>query len=137
MVLDTSAVFRYLDRQEGAMRVAEILEGRAAGDNRVVISSVHWGEVAYLLHKRRGLDFMNATLQGLLAIGIEVVEVSVERAVRSGIIKAQTGVPYVDAFGVELASESSEHLLLTADFDATLARQDVAIEFLPIKAKPN
>jgi hypothetical protein len=44
-----------------------------------------------------------------------------------------TRVPYADAFGVDLASDSPGHVLLTADFDVAPAKQDVRIEFLPAK----
>ncbi len=40
------------------------------------------------------------------------------------------------AFGVELAADSAEHILVTADFDVKPAERDVHIEFLPVKLKP-
>jgi hypothetical protein len=39
-------------------------------------------------------------------------------------------IPYADAFEVELASDSADHVLLTADFDVKPAACDVKIEFL-------
>ena len=53
-VLDASALLRYLDREEGATRVAQILKGQFSGNNRVMISAVNWGEVAGILEKRHG-----------------------------------------------------------------------------------
>ena len=37
------------------------------------------------------------------------------------------------AFAVELAGDSENHILVTADFDMKPARPDVTIEFLPNK----
>jgi hypothetical protein len=44
-------------------------------------------------------------------------------------------VHWAEAFGLELAYNISDHILVTADFDVKLAAQDIAIEFLPIKPK--
>jgi len=136
-VLDASAILRYLDAEEGRLRVAEVLKGCLTGKHSAVISSVQWGEIAYSLYKRHGALQAESTLEDLLAAGIEVVAASAHRAVRAGIIKATRRIPYADAFGVELAGDSPDHILMTADFDVTPAENDVRIEFLPAKLKPN
>ena len=56
-----------------------------------------------------------------------------ERAVRASLIKLKRKIPYVDAFGVELAAESPDRILVTADFDLKPATKDIKIEFLPTK----
>lgn len=132
-VLDASAILRYLDDEAGAERVTEVMEGCFAGENRVLVSSVQWGEVAYALHKRHGMQSMEAALTGLLAVGVEVIPATQARAVRSGIIKSTRKIPYADAFAVELAGDLPDCLLLTADFDLRPAKRDVKIEFLPAK----
>jgi hypothetical protein len=58
------------------------------------------------------------------------------RAAGAAILKVELGVPYADAFGVELARDSAEHVLVTADFDAKPAVGRVEIEFLPPKSTP-
>jgi hypothetical protein len=96
------------------------------------MSSVQWGEVACLLYKRHGLLPMEASLADLLSAGVEVVAATPHRAVRSGVIKATRRIPYADCFSVELAGDCSDHVLLTADFDAKPAEADVRVEFLPV-----
>ncbi len=136
-VLDASAILRYLDADEGSLRVAEVLKGCLTGKHAAALSSVQWGEIAYLLCKRHGARQADTTLEDLLASGIEVVAASADRAVRAGFIKARRRIPYADAFGVELAGDSPDHVLITADFDVKPAEKDVRIEFLPTKSKPN
>jgi hypothetical protein len=51
--------------------------------------------------------------------------------VRAALIRVDTGIPYVDSFGVELAGRGLNRVLMTADFDFKPAIRDVAIEFLP------
>jgi len=53
--------------------------------------------------------------------------------VRAALIKVETGIPYVDSFGVELAGRGLNRVLVTADFDFKAAHKDVTIEFLPAK----
>jgi hypothetical protein len=43
---------------------------------------------------------------------------------------------YADCFGVELAMDSRDHILVTADFGAKPAENDIRIEFLPTKPTP-
>jgi len=132
-VLDASAILRYLDGEAGAERVKVILKEHLADKNRVVISAIHWGEVAGVVRKRHGEAGMHAAISRLSAFGFEVVPITAERAVRSAIIKIDWKIPYADAFGVELAGDSSGHVLVTADFDVKPAQKDVRIEFLPLK----
>jgi predicted nucleic acid-binding protein len=135
-VLDASAILRYLDGEAGSERVTAIIKEHLAGKGRAVISAVHWGEIAGIVRKRHGAAGMGAALSRLSAFGLEVVPVSAERAVNSAVIKQERKIPYADAFGVDLAGDSADHVLVTADFDVKPAKLDVRIEFLPLKAKP-
>jgi len=132
-VMDSSAVLRYLHSQAGADRVAEIIEGHLAGECQTVISAAHWGEVAGITCKLYGRREMERVLSQLNAFGWQVVAADGDSAVRAALIKVQTGIPYVDSFGVELASQGAERVLVTADFDFKAASRDVTIEFLPAK----
>jgi len=132
-VLDASAVLRYLDDEAGAARVSEIIKSHLAGRCEVVISALHWGEIAGLVHKVHGKDSMDLALSRLNAFGFQIIPVSGERAVRASLIKLKKSIPYVDSFGVELASNLPDSVLVTADFDLKPAHREVKIEFLPIK----
>jgi predicted nucleic acid-binding protein len=131
--LDASAILRYLDGEAGSDRVAEVIKGHLAGRYTVVISAIHWGEVAGVTCKAHGLQAMDRVLSRLLSFGLEIVPATAERAVRAALVKVRRKIPYADAFGVELASDSAEHVLLTADFDVKPAARDVNVEFLPGK----
>jgi predicted nucleic acid-binding protein len=132
-VLDSSAILRYLDGEAGADRVSEIIKDHLAGRCEAVICSLHWGEIAGQTRKQRGMKAMELVLSRLGALGVQVVPVDAERAVRAALIKFKTAVPYVDAFGVELTAESRERVFVTADFDFKAAERDVKIELLPAK----
>jgi glycosyltransferase involved in cell wall biosynthesis len=76
---------------------------------------------------------MERVLSQLAAFGLPVVAADGDSAVRAALIKLETGIPYVDSFGVELARRESNRVLVTADFDFKPASRDVTIEFLPAK----
>jgi predicted nucleic acid-binding protein len=132
-VLDASAILRYLDGEAGADRVAKIIKGHLAGKRQVIVSAIHWGEVAGITFKKHGKQLSDVVLTRLRAFGFEIVPATAEQAVSSAHIKVQYGIPYADAFGVALAAISSEHVLVTADFDVKPAAAAVQIEFLPRK----
>lgn len=132
-VLDASALLRYLDNEAGAERVEQIIKGHIAEKNYAAISAIHWGEVAGIAWKRHGEAGLRVVTSRLSAFGMEIVAVTGERAARSAVIKQRFGIPYADAFGVDLAGDSPDHVLVTADFDVAPAKQDVRIEFLPLK----
>jgi predicted nucleic acid-binding protein len=132
-VLDSSAILRYLDGEVGSDRVAEIIKDHMAGRCEAVICSLHWGEIAGITCKTHGRDAMELVLSRLSAFGFELVPADAERSVRAAMIKVKRQIPYVDAFGVELAAESGDRVFVTADFDFKPASRDVKIEFLPAK----
>lgn len=131
-VLDSSAVLRYLDNDAGAGRVSEIIKEHLAGRCEAIISAVHWGEIAGITCKIHGRQAMDLVLSRLSAFGLEIVAADADRAVGASLIKLKTQIPYVDAFGVELAS-AEERVFVTADFDFKPASRSVEIEFLPAK----
>jgi predicted nucleic acid-binding protein len=131
--LDASAILRFLDDEAGAERVEAIIKGHLAGRNNVVVSAIHWGEVAGVTCKVHGRQAVDLVLSRLFSFGFEIVGVNGERAVRAALIKVRRKIAYADAFGVELASDTPDHVLVTADFDLKAAANDVQIEFLPRK----
>jgi predicted nucleic acid-binding protein len=131
-VLDSSAILRYLDDEAGAARVAEIIKSHLAGRCEAIISALHWGEVAGVTCKAHGRQAMDLVLSRLSAFGFQIVPADADRAVRASLIKLKRDLPYVDAFGVELA-DSPDRIFVTADFDFKPAGRDVTIEFLPGK----
>jgi predicted nucleic acid-binding protein len=136
-VLDTSALLRFVDDEAGAERVADIFREQADGAAKVLMCAVHWGEVAHGILKRHGAAALDDSLHRLKALGVEIVPADEGRSARTATTRHRYNykIPYADAFGVELASHSSRHVLVTADFDVKPAEQDISVEFLPPKPK--
>lgn len=132
-VLDSSAVIRYIDGEIGADRVNAILKACVAGQAEVCISAMQWGEVGGNLRKRLGAAHEARIMGGILPKESEVVPVSGERAVRAADIKVDRKISYADAFALELAMDSLDHVLVTADYGFKAVDDLAHIEFLPAK----
>ena len=134
-VLDASALLRYLDGEEGVYRMREIIKSHVNLESHILISAVNWGEVVGTLIKRGDSGAASATLRELRDLSLQIVPATAQRCERAAQIKAIHSIPYADAFGVELAGDSRDHVLVTADFDVRPAENAIRIEFLPAKAK--
>jgi PIN domain nuclease of toxin-antitoxin system len=133
-ILDASAVLRFIDREAGAERVSEVFQAALAGRAVAIMSAIHYGEVIGVSYRRGGSSLVQATAARLAELEIQVVSVDQTQAGRAAVIHVSRKIPYADSFAVELASQSPDHILITADFDFKLAEQDVTIEFLPRKS---
>jgi PIN domain nuclease of toxin-antitoxin system len=132
-VLDSSALLRMLDKEAGWERVAEILDSYWNRTCEVEISAVQWGEIAGSVRKRAGVTEQNRAMQMLGELQPRIAAATADRAVRAAELKADRKISYADAFALELAIETSNSVLVTADFDFKKVDDMARIEFLPIK----
>jgi predicted nucleic acid-binding protein len=130
--LDASAMLRFLEQEAGADRIEIIFRDQLSGKAEVIASALHWGEVAGKAYRMRGRAAADLALQRLMGLGISVIPATAEQAVRAALVRADNKIPYVDAFGVVLAS-APNHVFVTADFDLKPAAKLAKIEFLPAK----
>jgi predicted nucleic acid-binding protein len=132
-VLDSSAILRYIDDEAGSDRVGQIFLMAVKLLGAMQISAIQWGEVAGKLRKRLGAADATRLLETLMPVELEVVTASADRAIRAAALRLESGIPYADAFALELAMGSAQKILVTADYDFTVATNLARIEFLPLK----
>jgi PIN domain nuclease of toxin-antitoxin system len=132
-VLDSSAALRYVDDGAGANRVEEILSECAGWRAHLCISAVQWGEIAGKLRKRFGASDEIRILSSLLPSEASIIPVSADRAVHAADLKVDRNIAYADSFAIDLAMDSREHILVTADYDFKAVEDLARIEFLPAK----
>jgi predicted nucleic acid-binding protein len=131
-VLDASALLRYLDREPGFDRIAELLKQAARGDAGLLVSAVNWGELVSVLYRVHGPPVARITMQRLRALPLTIVSADANQSQEAGIFKQDFKVPYADAFAGSLAVREKA-TLVTADFDFKPAARTIKIEFLPHK----
>jgi PIN domain nuclease of toxin-antitoxin system len=132
-VLDSSAVLRFIDNEAGVYRVDAIFSDCDAGNAMAWISAVQWGELATKFRKKFGPGSETEMLRDLLPSRSRVIPVDAEQAIRAGILRADHGIAYADAFALDLAMKSTEHILVTADYGFKAVEDLAQIEFLPAK----
>jgi predicted nucleic acid-binding protein len=97
------------------------------------VSAVQWGEIAGILRRKVGAKNQNRILDSLIPLELEIVPASSERAVRAAELRVDRNISYADAFALELAMESTNHVLVTADYGFKTVADLARIEFLPAK----
>ena len=132
-VLDASALIRFVDGEGGAARIRQILSECAARRAGVCVSALQWGEVAGNMRKRFGESIEASILSTLLPSEANIVSATADRAVHAANLKADRKISYADAFALDLASDSPDHVLVTADYDFKDVEDLAHIEFLPAK----
>ena len=132
-VLDSSALIRYIDNEAGAIRVEEILKACTTGRAKVWISAVQWGEVAANLRARLGESGQMNVLSSLLPSEAEILPATAGRAVLAAALRVDRKISYADAFALDLAMDSTQHVLVTADYGFKSVDSLAKIEFLPPK----
>ncbi len=132
-VLDASAVLRFLDREAGWDRIAKILKDSMGQRAEIAISAVQWGEIAGAVRKKRGAPAQNHVMGVLAQFPFQTEAATGIRAVRAAEFKVDRKISYADAFALELAMESVDHVLVTADYGFKAVDDLARIEFLPSK----
>ena len=132
-VLDSSALIRYLDKESGWERVTAILKDCAQRRAELHISAIQWGEIAGNLRKRFGASEEIHILSSLLPSEAKIIPATGDRAVRAAALKVENSLPYADAFALDLAMDSPDHVLITADYEFKSVTNLAQIEFLPAK----
>lgn|ERR1700738_1798678 len=132
-VLDASALIRYLDNEPGAERVDAIIGECLAARARGFVSAIQWGEVAGNVRKRFGAPLELKAMNRLLATEIEIVPATGDQAVHAAELRVDRKISYADAFALDLAMQSAERVLVTADYGFKVVEDLARIEFLPAK----
>ena len=132
-VLDASAVIRWLDNEPGAVRVHAIFSDCDAKRAGICLSAVQWGEIAGNVRRRFGAAREAEVIGGELPKDTEVIPADADQAVRAARLKVDHGIAYADAFALDLAMKSADHILVTADYGFKPVADLARIEFLPAK----
>ena len=62
-----------------------------------------------------------------------IISASADRAVHAAALKVDRNIAYADAFALDLAMDSPDHVLVTADYGFKAVDDLARIEFLPAK----
>jgi len=115
-VFDASALFAFLRRRPGALKVNEFLKEVSRGRARVLMSAVNYGEVYGRILRDLGPEQALTALHAVRPLPIELLDVTPQRALRAADVKTKYKLYYVDSFAAALAVEQKA-TLVTSDSD--------------------
>ena len=104
-VVDSFALLAYFQGESAALKVKEILVEARNGHAVVLHSPINLGEIIYTVERKLGVDTSREILEDILALPVQLAEVTMDRVVSAAHIKANFPVSYADAFAVALAQE--------------------------------
>jgi|SRR5450755_1233830 predicted nucleic acid-binding protein len=115
-VLDASALFAFLQKEPGALKVNGLIKDGIRGHTKLLMSAVNYGEVYGLILRQNGPDQALTAIQAVGQLPIEILDATSQRARRAAELKSRHKLYYADSFAAALAVEYKA-ALVTSDSD--------------------
>jgi len=128
-VLDSFAVLAYLGDEAGAQRVQRILARARKGQADVWLCLVNYGEVLYIIERKRALEEVHKAIAAIDQLPVQVVQADRALTFRAANVKANFAVSYADAFAIALA-EIKGAKVVTGDPEFRKVRSLVNVEWI-------
>ena len=113
-VLDACALIAFLDDEEGAACVEDLLIQAQNDECLLLMHYVNLGEVYYYVYRQEGEDLANSVYAAITGLSIHFVGISEPQLLTASRIKATHRIPYADAFATALCVLENA-TLVTAD----------------------
>lgn len=125
-VLDACALMIYLEKESGYEKIRDIFVKSAESGNNLLMTTVNWGEVFYILIKNYGYDEAERIQHLIETFPIEIVPVDLLLAKQSALYKATKKLPYVDCFAAAL-TKLYKGELITCDKEFKVLENEIRI----------
>jgi predicted nucleic acid-binding protein len=129
LVLDSHALVSFLERQTGWEVVADAFVDAAAGESRLLMSVVNWGEVCYVTQRVHGTDALESVIAAIDELPLDLIEIDRALAQDAARLKAGGGLAYADCFAAALALQRRAPLL-TGDREFERVAGEVEIKWI-------
>ena len=104
-VLDSFALLAFLYQEKGYKEVGALLEGALETGQPLLISSVNWAEIRYVVERKSGTAAWEKQRLKILSLPVEIVPVDRETAEIAGEIKSSRRMSLADCFAAALAKQ--------------------------------
>ncbi len=128
-VLDAFAVLAFLYDETGAEPVQKCITEVDEGRVNLIISMVNLGEVWYCVARNTSPKVADQTIQDLLAMGIESIEVDWGITHQAALYKSKGNISYADTFAAALA-KLRNCPVVTGDKEFKQLEREIKIEWL-------
>ena len=128
-VLDSHAIFAYLEKEPGHEKVSGALTHAARSGKKLFMTSVNWGEIYYITLREMGEKAAEAVLSLVSTLPVEIVDVDAKLAKQAGFYKANKKMSYADCFAAALAKLTKSDLI-TGDREFREVEKEIRIVWL-------
>ncbi|MDE2232049.1 MAG: type II toxin-antitoxin system VapC family toxin [Candidatus Omnitrophica bacterium] len=125
-VLDASALMAYLEKETGYDKVRDFFIKASESGKHILMSTVNWGEVLYVLIRDHGLEEAQKIEKIVETFPIEFVPVDLAIAKQAALYKAIKKLPYADCFVAALA-KTHKGELVTGDKEFKLIENEIKV----------
>jgi len=129
-VLDAHALMVFLEREPGFEKVKSLFAKALEGDNDLLMTSVNFGEVYYIILRECGQGRAQEIERLTQTIPIQIVDVDIRLAKEAARFKAQKKVSYADCFAAALAKLLKGEVV-TGDKEFKAFEGEVKVYWIP------
>jgi len=129
IVLDSWAVIAYLEDEQAAEKVADIIADAHEAGIPLLMSVVNAAEVWYIVARETSTSEADASIKQLRDLGIEFVDADWELAKDAGYFKSKNKMSFADCFAAALARQRKAHLA-TGDQEFKQVDNEIAVIWL-------
>ena len=130
LLLDSFAVLTWIQDEEGAQMVEDLLYGAQRGEEQLIMNIVNVGEVYYRCARIQDLPFARHTLEKIRLLPITIMPCPNELVLHAAEIKAEYPIAYADAF-IAATALREDAPVVTGDPEFKKLEHLVRVRWLP------
>jgi PIN domain nuclease of toxin-antitoxin system len=128
-ILDAHGLLVFLEREAGFEKVENFLKSASETDNDLLMTSVNYGEVYYIVLRECGRDKAEEIEKVIKTLPIEIVDVNIQLAKEAARLKAIKKISYADCFSAALAKIHRGEVI-TGDKEFKAVENEVKIAWI-------
>jgi predicted nucleic acid-binding protein len=130
-VLDSFAMLAFFRDEQGAAKVAQLLNDAANNKHELYMTTINAGEVFYMSYRKDGTAKAEIAWKALLQFPIHIINADMEFTLAAARLKARFPLSYADAFAAVLTIKRKA-ILITSDkeFDALIKESGFKVKYL-------
>ncbi|MBE3093132.1 MAG: type II toxin-antitoxin system VapC family toxin [Actinobacteria bacterium] len=102
-ILDAYGLLVFLEKEVGFEKVRSIFVNAVEKDNNLLMTSVNYGEVYYIILRECGQEKLNEIEKIITTLPIDIINVDIQLAREAARFKVTKKISYADCFAAALA----------------------------------
>ena len=128
-ILDAHGLMVFLEKEPGFEKVESFFIEAVEKDNSLLMSSVNFGEVYYIVLRECGPQKADEIEKIINTLPVEIVDVDIKLAREAARFKAVKKISYADCFAAALA-KLHKGVLITGDKEFKVLDDEIKISWL-------